>query len=718
MIAWTAAALIFIAISSAAGVLLACWVGALTPEVAAVSFFLAFAAAVMTGWYCRRLRSEEPRPGWFDKAALFFFFLFCARNFLWIYYHSGQNVFTLNGYPYADLHFHLAFIKNFVSDTSFWPENPLFTGALLRYHFGMDLFTAMVVKLGLPLTRSLPLIGFFCGLLVLFALYLWGRGFTVAAFLFTGGMAGYVCLLNGIFDDYQAQLAWKNMALTTLLPQRGFLFAFPAGLLVLWSWRRRLLEDRPGLPPVIEGFLWGIMPFFQMHTFIFLSSIFGLWTISARKIREMLPCYFTALIPAVPLVVMLTNNFQKASMIWFKPGWMMEDQNPVIFFMLNFGLFCPLVFWVLCDLVKAEDRNDRLMFIPGFVWLTVLMFVMFGPWEWDNTKLIIWAYLLMLPVLDRRVIRKLPFAWRALLIAGLFVSGFSSVVSSMDGRNRGVPLIERETLDRVCSVVEKMAPETRFASSQEGYHPVLLCGRKLVAGFPGNLRAAFGLDHEPVEMRLRRLMMGEFDWEAMARELDAGYLYWGPMEERAYPGSNKPWEAASLKIAEGKWGAIYDLRKPAAWRYPDPPQVLPEGQGLQVSYFDNAEWQGQPRETRILPGPFLDWDDRTRPVSAPAGAVFEGELYAPDAGVYKFRIASDDGSEFEIDGKTLIENSGVHAVRARGADIRLEKGWHAIRIRYQDIGGGGTLRFWWQPAGGEEQIVPWEYFRVSERKQS
>ncbi|HTL48882.1 MAG TPA: hypothetical protein VL688_12550, partial [Verrucomicrobiae bacterium] len=518
-----AAFLVFIAVSAVAGVVLATFAGVLTVAVSCYALAAGMLAALLAFRSCRGISLEGPGPGFFDKAALFFAFLFCARNFFWLYYYSGEKVYTLNGYPYADLHFHLAFIQNFVSDTPFWPENPLFTGAPLRYHFGMDLFTALFVKAGLPLTRALPLIGFFGGMLTMLALYAWGRGFTVAAFLFTGGMAGYVFFLTHVFDDYQSQLAWKNVALTSLLPQRGFLFGFPAGLVTLWSWRRRILENKKGLPLWIEGLLWGVMPFFQMHAFMFLSGIFALWTVAKKKIRDMMPVYFVALVTAVPFVLILTDNFQKASMIWFKPGWMMETQNPVIFFMLNFGLYCPLALWTAWRVARSRERNAQLMLFPALALFLLCMFVMFGPWEWDNTKLIIWSFLLATPVFDAYVVRRLRFPFRALLLVGLFASGFVCVVSSMGKNNRGIPIVDRQDLDEVCAQMAKIAPTAHVASAQEAYHPVLMCGRKLAAGYAGNLRAAFGLDPENVEAKLQRLMAGEFDWRSLARDLNARY---------------------------------------------------------------------------------------------------------------------------------------------------------------------------------------------------
>jgi hypothetical protein len=455
-----------------------------------------------------------------------------------------------------------------------------------------------------------------------------------------------------------------------------------------------------------------LMPLFQMHTFLFLSCVFALWTVACRKIRDMLPVYFVAVVPAVPLVLILTDSFQKASMIWLKPGWMIETQNPVIFFMLNFGLYCPLVLWTAWVVWKSRDRNAQLMLFPALGLFLMLMFVMFGPWEWDNTKLIIWCFLLAMPVMDAFVIRPLAFPFRALLLTGLFASGFVCVAYSMGKSHRGVPLIDRQDLDEVCVAMQQIDPAARIASAQEAYHPVLMCGRKLAAGFSGNLRAAFGLDPQTVESQLRRLMIGEFDWQPLARGLGARYLYWGPFEEKSYPESKRPWEAVSLCIAKGKWGALYDLEREAPWW-----KVTGSGSGgLRASYYSNAGWQDEAvrKETKVWPA--FDWDDAAKPLPAPFGIVYEGEIHIPSPGRYVFYLASDDGSDLAVAGRTVVDNLGLHSLSVRSGDAVLEAGWHPFRLRYQDMGGGAMLRLWWQPPATGPQPLPPEALRPGETR--
>ena len=126
-------------------------------------------------------------------------------------------------------------------------------------------------------------------LLAALALYRWGGAFTLAGFLFSGGLIGLHYLHTGNLVDYQCNSAWKNLALSIYVPQRPFLFALPAGLLLLAHWKEKFFAEvspapvspprvRPGLLPFwVEWLLYALMPTFQLFAFVFLSMLLGVW---------------------------------------------------------------------------------------------------------------------------------------------------------------------------------------------------------------------------------------------------------------------------------------------------------------------------------------------------------------------------------------------------------------------------------------------------------
>jgi hypothetical protein len=61
---------------------------------------------------------------------------------------------------------------------------------------------------------------------------------------------------------------------------------------------------------------------------------------------------------------------------------------------------------------------------------------------------------------------------------------------------------------------------------------------------------------------------------------------------------------------------------------------------------------------------------------------YNGRFWIQEPGKYNFNLMSDDGSKLYIDGKTVIDNDGVHASVARTGGVTLKTGVHRIRVSY------------------------------------
>ena len=177
-----------------------------------------------------------------EALALLAFAVVSLRQFGWLVYERHGALLTLLPSNYGDLPLHWTYAQHMAGGASFWPADPIFTGERLRYPLGVDLLTAVFVQLGAALPILLVVMGLAGALLTALALRRWGGAFAVAGLLFAGGLAGFQILWTGRLVDYQDAVAWKSLYLTLFVPQRGLLLALPAGLLLLGSWRRRLLR--------------------------------------------------------------------------------------------------------------------------------------------------------------------------------------------------------------------------------------------------------------------------------------------------------------------------------------------------------------------------------------------------------------------------------------------------------------------------------------------
>lgn len=73
------------------------------------------------------------------------------------------------------------------------------------------------------------------------------------------------------------------------------------------------------------------------------------------------------------------------------------------------------------------------------------------------------------------------------------------------------------------------------------------------------------------------------------------------------------------------------------------------------------------------------------------GLVFTGFWKVAKAGVYKFRVGSDDGSRLLINGKKIVDNDGIHGMVFVEGTHELPVGVHEVRIEFFEKGGGEEL---------------------------
>ena len=87
---------------------------------------------------------------------------------------------------------------------------------------------------------------------------------------------------------------------------------------------------------------------------------------------------------------------------------------------------------------------------------------------------------------------------------------------------------------------------------------------------------------------------------------------------------------------------------------------------------------------------------------------WNGKIKIPKDGVYTFYLESDDGSRLLIDGKTVVDNGGLHDMQEQEASTELKAGEHELRIDYfenENDGGAGCVLSW-KTKGQAKEVVP------------
>lgn len=605
---WLFAGLTFVNFSTVCGLILGMVGDGLTFPIAAISviFGAAIAAYLIASDFSKSdvLGSQPDRPNvrlgysflvryrnawkWILAAC---FAIFAFRSFCWLLYIDSEELKIQSPNNLGDLALHITYIKNFANGVSLWPDNPIYVFSKLRYPAGIDLFNALLCCLHVDLIQALVWTGLLASLATFYAFYRWGGSFAVAGFLFNGGIAGFQILHSPTFLkflDYQGDktIAWKSIPLAMFVTQRGWLYAIPAGLLLLWHWREKFWgtqtqnRHRAPLPFWAELSIYASMPLFHVHTFLALSTVlFCLFLCGDAPIcRHIAILVASAFVPATFFVGVVSDNFHAKSMLGWNPGWVMHDPEfgrPTIFqfWFDNFGIFIPLAFCLLAVCfwrlwnsgIKWNEKLPReiAFLLPAAAIFISGLFFKFAPWEWDNLKLMIWAYFLVLPFLWADLIARWPLEVRVAVCIALFASGFVSLFGGLAAGKTGFGFANRGDVDEVGAALQSIPVEARFAAYPLYNHPLLLQGRKVVLGYPGHLWTQ-GFDYAAEENELRQLMEGTGNWRQTARDLRASYLFWGREEKSNYPTSTRPWEKTTRLVASGDWGAIYDLEQAPA----------------------------------------------------------------------------------------------------------------------------------------------------------
>lgn len=534
-----AGTLSFIAASVCAAVALAFFLGGLSPQVAVASLAIGMAAGLVAWW--TSWEPDPPRPTAWDVALLTVFALASLRAFLWLIYPAENQWRVLSPYNLGDLSKHIQIIEYLAHGARFWPSSPFFHQGPLAYYFGTDLFNALLVCMGAPLTSGLVWTGLAAAALTAWTLWRWGGAFAIACLIFNGGLAGLILLHTGRIDDFQSELAWKNLFLTMFVPQRALLYALPAAVFLLCVWRARYFRGSSPVPRWIPWLIYTSMPVFSLHAFGFLSLVLAAVFVARPEFRGALfRLVATAFIPASILVFFVTGGFtQEAGATWH-PGWMQGDPQwtkwlstsfgltasgapaAILFWLVNFGIALPLLAALVVRIIRTRNAEAAAIAGPAIIVFAACCLFKFAAWEWDNTKFFIWAWLAAAPYLGAMIFSWPPPA-RVAVCFLLFFSGALSLVGGLDGRH-GYTFIDRAELDATRYALRNVPPMDRIATTPTYNNPVVLLGRPVVCGYEGMLWA-HGLHYQDSMRALNDILTGNDPLNEKARQVGASWIY-------------------------------------------------------------------------------------------------------------------------------------------------------------------------------------------------
>ncbi len=514
------AVLVFVAASVTAAVGLAFPMGGLSRELAVLAMSIGIASSVLAWRGIPPGPRRSPTP--WDIVLLTIFALASLRAFLWLIYPVGDEWRVLSPNNLGDISLHLQFVRYLASGALFWPESPILQGAPLVYPVGSDLFNSLLLCLGVPAEKGLVWVGLLGALLTAWTLWRWGGAFALAALLFNGGLAGFAIFQTGHLEDFQADLAWKNLFLSMFVTQRGLLYALPAGLLLMDLWRSEFFRNGPRSPLWISVLLYATLPLFSVHAFLFLSFVLAAgFLVNPPFRRRLLLLVGLSFIPATIAMGLVSGGFSAASGIRWLPGWMQGDDG-AMFWIWNFGLALPLLVFLGWKTFQVREPEALCFAGTGLAVFLICCFVSFARWEWDNTKLFLWAWLACAPFLWN-LIRGWPAAIRTGTCAALFFSGAVSLAGGLDGRH-GYALIRRSELANAAAELEQVPLSARLAVEPDYNNPAILLGRPVLCGYEGHLWS-HGLDYKKNWEDLQVVLQKGPGWKDVLATLPADWIF-------------------------------------------------------------------------------------------------------------------------------------------------------------------------------------------------
>lgn len=493
---------------------------------------------------------------------------------------------------YGDLVFHLGLINKFLESNKLLISSPIFAGDKPNYPIFADFVTSQVARVT-GIDFALFSVTFLIGILCIYIARSFIKNYirnervvfvTLTLFFLNGGLGFYyffrdylssqtsftrflLAMPNQYTDIKDKGYWWINTYLAYFLPQRGFLFAFPITLVVMslmyFAFKRRKLNFI-----ILAGLLTGVLPIVQAHSLfvIFLISIpFSVATIISAKNKKEIIAFWTiftvvAVVIAVPsLNAISSGDFFKS--IRFAPGWTSKE-NIFWFWLKNLGLFAPVLILSLTWLYK-KNKYLFSLYLPFLGIFIISNLFVFQPWEFDNSKLLVYWYfsssIVVAYFLEDQFFQE-NFAKKITGAVLLFLMIFAG---SLDIFRTFTPITSYQIFNNkdleVATAIKNLTPkEAIFVNASNHNNPIpALSGRTSLLGYHGWVWS-HGIDFSQRETDIKTIYLGGSEAEQLIAKYKVSYIAISPQEKREFNISQDYFEKYPKINLGGDWN-IYDV---------------------------------------------------------------------------------------------------------------------------------------------------------------
>jgi len=542
----------------------------------------------------RRLTRLDPAT-----VGYFLFYLIAAIIFWKVFSRAviedatGLSTGLLNNF--GDLPFHLSVITSFAFGNNFPPEDPTYAGVRFTYPFISDFVSAVFVRCGADLRESMFIENFILALSFVGLVHRWALVMlrdrlaaiiTPLLALLNGGM-GWLLLFKqagqnerGLFGALadlppsftvipETTWRWGNAISALLVPQRGFLMGLPLAVIAFTQWwlatdkrqtgnaevvksahRKKTVPPKQStgrFPPstrrmIAAGVAAGLLPLVHAHSFVVVMAMAGCLTLLQIRWREWITFFIVASVIAIPQLLWSTSHsaVDAGSFFAWELGWDHGNDNPILFWFMNTGLFIPLIF--VAVLMRGGGylvgKRMLLFYLPFTLCFIIPNFVKLAPWIWDNIKVLYYWWLASAPLvalLLARLWRQGPIR-RAIAVV-LFVC--VTLAGTLDVAGIALRELKYQVFDaagiRFAELLkERTPPRALIVHAPVHNTPVFLTGRRSLMGYPGHIWT-HGLQFVQREAEIKRIYLGSTDADQLLRNYNIEYAVVGPHERLVTP---------------------------------------------------------------------------------------------------------------------------------------------------------------------------------------
>ncbi len=130
--------------------------------------------------------------------------------------------------------------------------------------------------------------------------------------------------------------------------------------------------------------------------------------------------------------------------------------------------------------------------------------------------------------------------------------------------------------------------------------------------------------------------------------------------------------------------------------------------GVNYSYY-HGNWENLPDFNSIeqeVSGTIENFSTQPAMQKEYFGFKFTGFIKVPEDALYKFFLASDDGSQLFIGDTLVVDNDGLHGSKLEMGRIALQAGFHPITVLFFQRTGGMDFEVSFSGPNMEKQIIP------------